>query len=133
MNKDIKVLLVDDETDFVNTLALRLKMRNLVVGTAYDGAEALLRLKEDEPDVVVLDLNMPGMYGMDVLAAAKKTHPQIQVIILTGHGSDRDEEEARGIGCCDFINKPADINHLEQRIRRAFQRRHETGAFDQQV
>ena len=121
--KDIKVLLVDDEMDFANTLALRLKMRDLDVGTAYDGDEALARLKEDEPDVVVLDLNMPGMHDMEVLAKTRKACPNVQVIILTGHGTDRDEEEARNIGCCDFINKPADINHLEQKIRRAFQKK----------
>ena len=96
--KDIKVLLVDDEMDFANTLAQRLKMRNLKVGTAYDGEEALTRLKEDEPDVVVLDLNMPGMHGMEVLAETRKAYPDIQVIILTGHGTDKEEEEAKKIG-----------------------------------
>jgi DNA-binding NtrC family response regulator len=129
MAEDIKVLLVDDEMDFANTLALRLKMRDLNVGTAYDGDEALTRLKEEEPDVVVLDLNMPGMHGMEVLAKTKESCPEVQVIILTGHGTDREEEEARKIGCCDFINKPADINHLEQRIRKAFKRKREGRGF----
>jgi DNA-binding NtrC family response regulator len=126
MGQDIKVLLVDDEMDFANTLALRLKMRALNVGIAYDGDEALAKLKEEEPDVVVLDLNMPGMHGMEVLAKTKESCPQVQVIILTGHGTDREEEEARKIGCCDFINKPADINYLEQRIRNAFRKRQES-------
>jgi DNA-binding NtrC family response regulator len=118
--KDIKVLLVDDEMDFANTLAQRLKMRNLKVSTAYDGMEALTRLKEDEPDVVVLDLNMPGMHGIEVLAETRKAYPDVQVIILTGHGTDKEEEETRKIGSCDFLNKPADIDYLEQRIRKAF-------------
>jgi DNA-binding NtrC family response regulator len=126
--RDIKVLLVDDEMDFANTLAQRLKMRNLKVGTAYDGEEALTRLKEDEPDVVVLDLNMPGMHGMEVLAETRKAYPDIQVIILTGHGTDKEEEEAKKIGSCDFLNKPADIDYLEQRIRKAFRNKLESTA-----
>lgn len=124
--KNIKVLLVDDEMDFANTLAQRLKMRDLNVGTAYDGEEALARLKEDEPDVVVLDLNMPGMHGMEVLAETRRAYPDIQVIILTGHGTDKEEEEAKKIGSCDFLNKPADIDYLEQTIRKAFHRKLES-------
>ena len=119
--KDIKVLVVDDEKDFANTLAQRLKMRDLKVGTAYDGEQALSRLKKEEPDVIVLDLKMPGMHGMEVLEEIKKAYPDIQVIILTGHGTDKDEEEARRLGGFDFIKKPADIDHLEHKIRRAFQ------------
>lgn len=123
--KDIKVLLVDDEREFADTLAQRLKMRNLKVGTAYNGEDALTKLKEDEPDVVVLDLNMPGMHGLEVLAETKKAYPDIQVIILTGHGTDKEEEEAKKIGSCDFLNKPADIDYLEQRIRKAFRKNRE--------
>jgi DNA-binding NtrC family response regulator len=118
--KDIKVLLVDDEMDFADTLAQRLKMRNLKVGTAYDGEEALTRLKEDEPDVVVLDLRMPGMHGMEVLQEMRKGYPDIQVIVLTGHGTDKDEEEAKRLGGFGFLNKPVDIDILEQKIKAAF-------------
>jgi DNA-binding NtrC family response regulator len=118
--KDIKVLLVDDETDFANTLAQRLKMRNLKVGTAYDGEEALTMVKEDEPDVVVLDLRMPGMDGMKVLQEMRKVYPDIRVIVLTGHGTDKDEEEAKRLGGFGFLNKPVDIDTLEQKIKAAF-------------
>lgn len=119
--KDIKVLVVDDEVAFANTLAQRLKMRNLKVGTAYDGEQALSKLKEEEPDVIVLDLKMPGMHGMEVLEEIKKAYPAIQVIVLTGHGTDKDEEEAKKLGGFDFLKKPADIEHLEHKIRKAFQ------------
>ena len=119
--KDIKVLVVDDEVAFANTLSQRLKMRDLKVGTAYDGEQALKKLKEEEPDVIVLDLKMPGMHGMEVLEEIKKVYPQIQVIVLTGHGTDKDEEEAKRLGGFDFLKKPADIDHLEHKIRRAFQ------------
>lgn len=119
--KDIKVLVVDDEVAFANTLAQRLKMRDLNVGTAYNGEEALSKVKEKEPDVIVLDLKMPGMHGMEVLREIRKAYPNVQVIILTGHGTDKDEEEAKKLGGFDFLRKPADIDHLEHKIRKAFQ------------
>jgi len=119
--KEIKVLVVDDEVAFANTLAQRLKMRDLKVGTAYNGEEALTKLKKEEPDVMVLDLKMPGMHGMDVLKEIRKAYPDIQVIILTGHGTDKDEDEAKKLGGFDFLKKPADIDHLEHKIRKAFQ------------
>jgi len=119
--KDIKVLVVDDEVAFANTLSQRLQMRDMIVGTAYDGEEALSKLKKEEPDVMVLDLRMSGMQGMDVLRETKKAYPLVQVIVLTGHGTDKDAEEARRLGGFDFLNKPADIDHLESKIRKAFQ------------
>ena len=118
--KDIKVLVVDDEVAFANTLAQRLKMRDLKVGTAYDGDQALAKLKEEEPDVIVLDLKMPGMHGMEVLDEIKKVYPHIQVIVLTGHGTEKDEEEAKRLGGFDFLKKPADIDTLEHKIKAAF-------------
>jgi DNA-binding response OmpR family regulator len=118
--KEIKVLVVDDEVTFADTLAQRLKMRDLKVGTAYDGEEALSKVKKEEPDVMVLDLKMPGMHGMEVLREIRKAYPEIQVIILTGHGTDKDEEEAKNLGGFDYLKKPADIDHLENKIRKAF-------------
>jgi len=123
--KNIKVLVVDDEVAFANTLSQRLQMRDMIVGTAYDGEEALSKLKKEEPDVMVLDLRMPGMQGMDVLKETKKTYPFVQVIVLTGHGTDKDAEEAKRLGGFDFLNKPADIDHLERKIRKAFQEKRE--------
>jgi DNA-binding NtrC family response regulator len=123
--KGIKVLVVDDEVAFANTLSQRLQMRGMIAGTAYDGEEALLKLKEEEPDVMVLDLRMPGMQGMDVLRETKKAYPNIQVIVLTGHGTDKDAEEAKRLGGFDFLNKPMDINNLERTIRNAFQEKRE--------
>jgi DNA-binding NtrC family response regulator len=119
-NKDIKVLLVDDEEAFVNTLAQRLKMRELNVETVYDGEQALAHVKSKEPDVMVLDLKMPGLHGMDVLREIRKSHPNMQVIILTGHGTEKDEEEARRLGGFDFLRKPADIDTLIGKIKEAY-------------
>lgn len=119
--KDIKVLLVDDEVEFVNTLAQRLKMRDLLVDTVYDGPQALDFIRKIEPDVIVLDLKMPGLHGIEVLREIKKTRSEIQVIILTGHGTDKDEEEARKLGGFDFLHKPADLDLLLAKIKEAFQ------------
>jgi DNA-binding NtrC family response regulator len=119
-NKDIKVLLVDDEEAFVNTLAQRLKMRELNVETVYDGEQALAQVKSKEPDVMVLDLKMPGLHGMDVLREIRKSYPNMQVIILTGHGTEKDEEEARRLGGFDFLRKPADIDKLIGKIKEAY-------------
>lgn len=118
--KEIKVLLVDDEVDFVNTLAQRLKMRDLLVDTVYDGGQALSFIKKIEPDVIVLDLKMPGLHGIEVLREVKNLKPNIQVIILTGHGTEKDEEEAKRLGGFDFLRKPADIDLLVAKIKEAF-------------
>jgi DNA-binding NtrC family response regulator len=122
MKRDgITVLLVDDEVAFTRTLAQRLMMRNLRVIIAYDGEQALSKIKQEEPDVIVLDLNMPGMHGMDVLRETKKIYPDTQVIILTGHGTDKDEEEVIRLGGFGFLKKPTDINTLEHKIKEAFE------------
>jgi DNA-binding NtrC family response regulator len=91
------------------------------VGTACDGEQALLKVTSEKPDVIVLDLNMPGMHGMEVLKKVKNLYPDVQVIVLTGHGTEKDAEEARGLGGFDFLNKPADIDQLASKIRKACQ------------
>ena len=118
--KEIKVLLVDDEVEFVDTLGQRLKMRGLAVDIVYDGEQALSFVKKTEPDVIVLDLKMPGLHGIEVLKEVKKLKPHVQVIILTGHGTDKDDEEARKLGGFDFMRKPADIELLVAKINEAF-------------
>jgi DNA-binding response OmpR family regulator len=117
---EMKVLLVDDEETYVQTLSERLKMRDLKNDTVYDGSQAIEFVEENEPDVMVLDLKMPGIDGMEVLRRVKKKYPNIQVIILTGHGTDRDEDESRRLGVYDFLKKPVDIEELVGRIKAAY-------------
>lgn len=117
---EIKLLVVDDEVAFANTLTQRLKIRNITAVPVYNGEQAISKIKESNFDVVLLDLKMPGMHGLDVLKEIKKIYPEIQVIILTAHGTDKDEEETRLLGGFDFLKKPADIDNLEQKIRMAF-------------
>ncbi len=115
----LKVLFVDDEEDFVRTMAERMEMRDLGGDIALSGQQALEMLENDVPDVMVLDLRMPGIDGMEVLRRVKQTFPQIEVIIMTGHGSDQDEEEARRLGAFDYLRKPVDIDHLMETVRNA--------------
>ncbi len=117
----INILLVDDEKEFVATLAERMQLRNFDSTFALNGDEALQLLKVQAPDVMILDLKMPGTDGMDVLRHVKKTHPEIQVIILTGHGSEKDEDEARRLGAFEYLKKPVDIETLAKHIKHAFQ------------
>jgi len=123
--KDFKVLLVDDETDFVQALAERLKMRDLPADAVYDGEQALSFVEGQEPDVMILDLKMPGMDGLEVLRQVKKSYPKIQVIILTGHGTDKDAEEARRLGAFDYLEKPVSLDVLVKKMRQAFKKKME--------
>lgn len=121
----LKVLLVDDEEDLVRTMAERMEMRDLGSNVALDGQQALNMLEDDIPDVMVLDLRMPGLDGMEVLRRVKETYPQIAVIIMTGHGSDKDEQEARRLGAFDYLRKPVDISQLMETVRNAGRARNE--------
>ena len=123
--KNIKVLLVDDETEFVQTLADRLRMRDLNPDVAYNGEEALTLAEENQPDVVILDVKMPGLDGIEVLKRIRKAYPKIEVIILTGHGTEEDEKKARQLGAFDYLRKPVDISNLVARVAKAFSQRME--------
>ena len=122
---DIRLLLVDDEEEFVKALAERLHLRDLAGHTAFSGEQALEFVEENEPDVMVLDLKMPGIDGMEVLRRVRRNYPAIQVIIHTAHGNDLDEVEAWRLGVFDYLKKPVDIDLLVDRIRAAYRRRDE--------
>ena len=114
-----KLLLVDDERKFVHTLSERLKLREIGSVIAYDGASALEMVKEQEPDVMILDLKMPGIDGLEVLKQVKQTNPQIEVIILTGHGSEADKKLCMELGAFAYLEKPVDVNVLSETIKKA--------------
>ena len=114
-----KVLLVDDEREFVQTLSERLVMRDMGPAVAYDGESALNLIKEDEPEVMIVDLKMPGIDGLEVLRKVKETRPEIEVIILTGHGHEEDRELCMKLGAFAYLQKPLDINELSEIINKA--------------
>jgi len=117
-----KVLLVDDEREFVQTLSERLQMRDVGTATVFDGEEALSAIEKEEPEVMILDLRMPGIDGIEVLRRVKKARPYVEVIILTGHGSEKDEELARELGAFAYLEKPVDIEKLTATLKEAYRK-----------
>ena len=122
--KGLRVLIVDDEEGFREALAARLQFRNLPSDTATGGPEALEFLeKQVEPDVMVLDLRLPGMDGLEVLRQTKTAYPDLEVIILTGYGTTAVEAEARKLGAFDYLQKPVTIDLLAEKIMSAYRRK----------
>jgi DNA-binding NtrC family response regulator len=118
VKKGIKVLLVDDEKEFVESLSERLHLRNVVASVAHDGEEALSAIEGDEADVMVLDLRMPGIDGLEVLERVKQSHPGVEVVILTGHGNETDEQEAFRLGASAYLKKPVDVDQLLRAVQK---------------
>lgn len=116
-----KALLVDDEEDFVTTLAERIALRGIKAATVTSGEEALERIESDPPKVVVVDVIMPGMGGLEVLKQIKSSHPEIQVILLTGRGSTKEGIEGMRLGAYDYLMKPIKIEDLMTKIKEAAQ------------
>ncbi len=116
---DERVLLVDDEADFIAVLGKRLEARGLSVVTAADGAEALEAVREKPFDLVILDLYMADMDGIETLKEILKLDKKAQVILLTGYYTSKKSDEAIKHGAVDFLEKPADIQDLLGRIGEA--------------
>lgn len=114
-----KVLLVDDEEEFVTTLAERLELRGIDTSIATNGQDALTRIGTDRPDVVILDVLMPGLGGLAVLDQIRTTDPKIKVILLTGRGAVNDGEQRVPPGAFDFLIKPVNIDDLIEKMREA--------------
>ncbi len=114
-----KVLLVDDEREFVQTLSERLIMRDMGSAVAYDGESALKMVAEEEPEVMILDLKMPGIDGIEVLRKVKASRSDIEVIILTGHGSEEDKKVCMELGAFAYLQKPVDIDLLSETLKQA--------------
>jgi CheY-like chemotaxis protein len=119
-----RVLLVDDEREFVQTLSERLQMREMGSVVAYDGASALSLVSDDEPEVMIIDLKMPGIDGMEILKQVKQTRPEIEVIVLTGHGCEEDRERCMQLGAFAYLQKPVDIDLLSETLKKAHARIH---------
>jgi DNA-binding NtrC family response regulator len=120
-----EVLLVDDEKDFVETLAKRLRTRNFTVDYTLSGDEAVKWLDKNQADVVVLDVRMPGMDGIDTLREIKRMKPLVEVIMLTGHATVETAIEGMKLGAYDYLMKPTDMNDLVDKIKKAEARKRE--------
>ena len=116
----IRLLLVDDEEGYVNILANRLSRRGMDVQKALSGAQALQRIRNQIFDVVVLDLKMEGMNGLEVLRIFKQMDEKMEVIMLTGHGSQDTARDALAMGAFDYLTKPCELDELLEKIREAY-------------
>jgi CheY-like chemotaxis protein len=117
-----RVLLVDDEREFVQTLSERLELRDMGSAVAYDGESALTLVDEDDPEVMIIDLKMPGIDGMQILKQVKATRPEIEVIVLTGHGSEDDRRRCMELGAFAYMQKPVDIDELSATLKKAHEK-----------
>ena len=120
-----KVLIVDDEKDFVEMFSLRLNEAGEKVFTAHSGQECLDVLQQEDIDVVVLDIKMPGMDGIETLKEIKKRRPIVEVILLTGHGTIESAVEGMKLGAYDYLLKPADAREMAEKLEGARKRKDE--------
>lgn len=120
---DIRIMVVDDEPDFVELFVNRFRKRGLDVVGVHSGHEALEFLKDHDMDVVVLDVKMPGMDGIETLKEIKKRYPGVEVVMLTGHGSVESGLQGMAYGAYDYVMKPFKIEDLMSRIKKAKERR----------
>lgn len=114
-----KILLVDDEQEFLEVMAERLSARGMKVSTADSALDALRQVETETFDAIILDLQMPAMDGIETLKALKQKRPELQIILLTGHATIKKGIEAMKLGAMDFIEKPADLAALTEKIKEA--------------
>jgi two-component system OmpR family response regulator len=108
----VRILIVDDEDELVSALVERLNLRGFEAEGVTTGAEALIRLANTPFDVVLLDVKMPELGGLEVIKRIKEKRPDLEVILLTGHSSAQDAEKAKALGAFDYLVKPVKIDDL---------------------
>jgi DNA-binding response OmpR family regulator len=119
--QNLRILLVDDEEEFVTTLAERLELRGLQARVALNGEAALQMIEADIPQIVILDIMMPGIGGFEVLRRIKAQHPQLPVILLTGRGSTKEGVKGMQLGAFDYLMKPLNIEELIKKMQEAIE------------
>jgi two-component system, OmpR family, response regulator CpxR len=120
---NVRVLLVDDERAFVDVLAERLETRGFDVSVVGSGEEAVAKISEQKIDVVVLDVVMPGMGGIETLRRIKAESPMVEVLLLSGHATVETAIEGMKIGACDYLLKPTETTELVEKISAAYQKK----------
>ena len=119
----LAVLLVDDEVDFLQALLKRMQKRNVSAAAVNSGEEALAFLSWNGVDVVILDVKMPGMDGIETLREIKKRHPLLEVIMLTGHADMEVAIEGMNLGAFDYLMKPINIDDLLYKVQDAYKKK----------
>jgi DNA-binding NtrC family response regulator len=118
-----RVLIVDDEERFRTTMCKLLSVKGLYASTAGSGQEALEKIAQETFDVLILDIRMPDMGGLEVLSEVKKIDPSVEVIIMTGYASVDTAREIMKFGAYDYLLKPYDTDQLLEKIENAYERR----------
>ncbi len=121
--EEVRVLLVDDEVEFISTLTKRMKKRKLMTSSVNSGEDALEFLGQHPTDVVVLDVKMPGIDGIQTLMEIKRQYPLIEVIMLTGHANVEVAIQGMEIGAFDYLMKPMAIDDLVYKIQDAYKKK----------
>ena len=117
----IRVLIVDDEDQFVDAVVERLRLRGLEADGVTSGDEAMEFLRRSPYDVVLLDVKMPGLGGLEMIRKVKEGWPGLRVVLLTGHASTQDAEEGKRLGAFEYVMKPVNIDDLTGIIRAALE------------
>lgn len=115
----LRLLFVDDEEELVSAVVERFELRGIDGVGATSGDEALYHLREGSFDVVILDIKMPGIGGLEVLRTINRRHPEVKVILMTGHGSAKDNEIGRRLGAIAYLEKPVDLEDLLMTVDQA--------------
>lgn len=119
----IRILIVDDEEELASTLAERLELRDFEVEVATGGSDALKLVRQRDFNVLIADVKMPGIGGLDLMAAVRRENPEVPVILFTGHGSVAEADRGKRAGAFDYVMKPVDIEALVEKIRNAAARK----------
>jgi DNA-binding NtrC family response regulator len=120
-----RILIVDDEEDFVTALAERLTLREYEVATSFSGQDAMEKVKEHNYDIIILDVKMPGTSGIDVLKEIKNLKPLTEVIMLTGNATVETAIEGMKLGAFDYLMKPCETDDLTVKIETAYKKKTE--------
>lgn len=118
-NSTTRILIADDEVEFASTLSARLELRGYLIEVVNSGEATLEAIYRQEPDLVLLDLKMPDLDGLEVLAKLREKHRELKVIILTGHGSFSSGNQGMALGAFDYIMKPVELGQLLEKIAEA--------------
>lgn len=121
--KDFKVLVVDDEKDFLEMTISRMQKRNILCESAESGEEAVEKIAKGKYDVVLLDVKMPGMDGIETLREIKKLAPQVEIVMLTGHASVESGIDSMKLGAFDYLMKPVELDILLEKLKDAYDKK----------
>lgn len=127
MEEALRVLIVDDEEELVSALEERLNLRGFQAAGVTTGVAAIEYLADRPCDVVLLDVKMPGLGGLEVIRQIKQEHPKLEVILLTGHGSVKDADAGMELGAFDYVMKPVKIDVLVRLLLEAAARKGGSG------